>query len=120
MNAIATFRKCTLSDEELIKKIDAAVDGMYDPKTGGSLPTRHIPARPNEDFDLLVGELLIRFSERIEKEKPQVSNSRDWPNEVSFWIMRDNHTFIKLKGTTLKALMNNASEMAKEAPHGML
>ena len=63
MNAIASFRKCTLSNEELIKKIDQLTDSMYDGKDAGKVPARHIPARPNEDYDLLVGELLIRFKE---------------------------------------------------------
>lgn len=29
-----------------------------------SIPPRHIPARPDEDFDLLVGELVVRFLEK--------------------------------------------------------
>lgn len=60
MNAIASFRKCTLSDDELLKRVDEKFDEMY--KTG-KIPTRHIPARPNNDLDLLVGELLLRFTE---------------------------------------------------------
>lgn len=58
MNAIATFRKCTLSDEELIRRVDQLTDEIY---KSGKIPLRHIPARPNDDYDLLVGELLIRF-----------------------------------------------------------
>lgn len=61
MNAIASFRLCTLTDKELIQAIDKHVDSMY--QRGGEIPRRHIPARPNEDFDLLIGELLYRFSE---------------------------------------------------------
>lgn len=60
MNGIATFRLCTLSDKELFRKAEKLVDEMY---TTGKLPSRHIPARPNEDFDLVMGELLIRFLE---------------------------------------------------------
>lgn len=62
MNAISSFRLCTLSDKELLKKIDELTDKMF---TDGKIPTRHIPAEPNNDYDLLIGELLIRFSEAI-------------------------------------------------------
>lgn len=57
MNGIASFRLCTLTDEELLTKIDNITDRMY---LNGEIPTRHIPARPDEDYDLLIGELLIR------------------------------------------------------------
>lgn len=40
--------------------VDKAIDNMY---KSGKTPTRNIPARPNEDFDLIAGELLIRFSD---------------------------------------------------------
>ena len=60
MNAIVSFRECTLTNEELIRKVDKAIDRMYDT---GKVPTRNIPARPNDDFDLIAGELLVRFSE---------------------------------------------------------
>ena len=58
MNTIATFRLCELTDKELSEKIDKHVDDMYKNR---EIPARHIPARPNDDFDLLVGELLLRF-----------------------------------------------------------
>jgi hypothetical protein len=61
MNAIASFRQCTLSDEELIQKLDELTDKMFQEQ---KVPTRHIPARPNSDYDLLVGELLLRLKER--------------------------------------------------------
>jgi hypothetical protein len=61
MNAIATFRKCTLTDKELFEKVDKLTDQVYQNR---EIPARHIPARPNDDYDLLVGELLIRFHER--------------------------------------------------------
>ena len=60
MNAIVSFRKCTLTNEELIQKVDKAIDNMYE---SGKIPTRNIPARPNEDFDLIAGEMIVRFSE---------------------------------------------------------
>lgn len=64
MNTIATFRKCTLSNDELLKKVDQMTDGLFDIKHKSErdrILTRHIPAQPNNDYDLLVGELLIRF-----------------------------------------------------------
>lgn len=61
MNGICQFRKCTLSDDELLKKVDKLTDEMYQI---GKIPTRNIPARPNDDYDLLVGELILRLSER--------------------------------------------------------
>jgi hypothetical protein len=59
MNPIATFRKCTLSDDELLEKVDEQTDNIF---ITGKIPTRHIPARPNDDYDLLVGELILRYS----------------------------------------------------------
>lgn len=60
MNALTSFRLCKLSSHELIEKLDKQTDAMF--KTQ-QLPVRHIPARPNEDYDLLVGELILRFGE---------------------------------------------------------
>ena len=62
MNGIVKFKLCTLTDKELLRKVDTDTDNMY--KTG-KVPDRHIPARPNEDYDLLVGELISRFSKMI-------------------------------------------------------
>ena len=56
------FRLCTLTDEQLANAVAEALEKMYNPPV--SVPTRHIPARPNEDFDLLVGELVVRFCQR--------------------------------------------------------
>lgn len=66
MNSIASFGLCTLSDEELLQKVDATCDNMY---RTGNIPPRHVPARPDSDFDLLVGELLLRFKKLTEKEE---------------------------------------------------
>jgi len=60
MNQIVSFRLCKLSNEDLLKKVDELTDKIY---IDGKIPTRHIPARPDEDYDLLVGELLKRFQE---------------------------------------------------------
>ena len=61
MNTIASFRLCKLSDEELVKRVDKACDKMYQT---GKIPDRHIPARPDDDFDLLLGELIQRFMDK--------------------------------------------------------
>jgi hypothetical protein len=58
MNEIAKFRKCTLTNEQLCAKVDEQIDEMYKTR---QIPCRCIPARPDEDFDLLVGELILRF-----------------------------------------------------------
>jgi len=60
MNGIVSFRLCTLTDEQLIEKIDEVTDNMFREQ---KVPARHIPARPNEDYDLLIGELILRFGE---------------------------------------------------------
>lgn len=69
MNAIVKFRKCTLTDDQLLKAVDNAVDEIYKKAEVGdySPPYRHIPARPNSDFDLLVGELILRFQDLKKK-----------------------------------------------------
>jgi hypothetical protein len=60
MNTITKFRLCTLTDDELLGAIDSATDQMYQT---GKIPDLHIPARPDADFDLIVGELICRFIE---------------------------------------------------------
>jgi|GEM_PF-2708606 len=75
MNAIVKFGLCTLSDHELLRKVDQMTDNIY--KTG-KIPMRHIPARPNDDYDLLVGELVSRYVEMLNKEqKVQVSDTTE-------------------------------------------
>lgn len=68
MNGLLQFKLCTLTDEELIKLVDETTDQMF--KTG-KIPYRHIPARPNEDYDLLVGELIVRYADKIAAIKQQ-------------------------------------------------
>ena len=70
MNAIVSFRQCTLTNEELREKVDEMTDELFDYKHKSKrdrILTRHIPAQPNDDYDLLIGELLVRFLE-MEKE----------------------------------------------------
>ena len=62
MNSISNFRLCTLTDVELLQEIDRQTDKMF---TEQKVPVRHIPAEPNKDYDLLIGELLIRNTEKI-------------------------------------------------------
>lgn len=73
MNTIATFRKCTLTDEELMNEVDRLTDKMYQ---DGRIPDRQIPARPNEDYDILVGELILRFGKLVEAGRDRVAEDR--------------------------------------------
>ena len=61
---IAEFRLCTLSNDQLIKAVADGLIEMYNEPA--KVPSRHIPARPDKDFDLLVAEMIIRFAESIE------------------------------------------------------
>ena len=70
MNGLVSFRLCSLSNEELVDKVDQAIDKMYQDR---QIPLRHIPARPNEDFDLIAGELIYRFMELIQKDKQETT-----------------------------------------------
>ena len=54
------FRLCKLEDKELMQRIADSLNTMYETS---KIPSRHIPAQPDNDFDLLVGELIVRFSE---------------------------------------------------------
>jgi len=60
MNGIVSFRLCKLSDEELCRRVDEGTDEMF---KSGKIPVRHIPAQVDNDYDLLVGELVQRFME---------------------------------------------------------
>ena len=66
MNAIASFRKCTLSNKDLLEKVDVMTDGLFDGRYKSrreQILTLHIPAQPDNDYDLLIGELILRFAE---------------------------------------------------------
>jgi hypothetical protein len=61
---LVQFRKCTLTDKALAEAVAEDLNFMYqEPVT---VPARHIPARPDEDFDLITGELIVRFLEKTE------------------------------------------------------
>ena len=61
---LVQFRKCTIADRDLAEAVVKGMNEMYtDPV---SVPTRQIPARPNEDFDLITGELIVRYLEKTE------------------------------------------------------
>lgn len=62
MNDLSQFRKCTLTDEQLLKAVDTETDKMFEINI---VPKKHIPARPDNDLDLLIGELILRFKEKI-------------------------------------------------------
>lgn len=59
---ICNFRLCTLSDKDLAEKVASGLNRMYE--SPFKVPSRSIPARPNADFDLLVGELIVRNQEK--------------------------------------------------------
>jgi len=63
MNRIVKFSLCTLTDAELLRKVDNKTDKLYQT---GKIPDRHIPARPDDDYDLLVGELVSRFAKLVD------------------------------------------------------
>ena len=63
MNQITTFRLCKLTDKELLDKVDKKTDEIF---IGRVIPRRNVPARPDDDYDLLVGELILRYREKIE------------------------------------------------------
>ena len=69
MNGIVGFRLCTLTDEELVNRVDELTDQMFETN---KFPVRHIPAQPDKDYDLLVGELCQRFFEKIKAEHPDL------------------------------------------------
>ena len=58
------FRKCTLTDKPLAEAVADGLNKMYQQPV--TVPSRHIPARPDEDCDLITGELIVRFLEKTE------------------------------------------------------
>lgn len=62
MNVICNFNLCTLSDSELLEEINKQTDNIF---ISLKIPIRHVPAEPNKDYDLLIGELLKRFKKAI-------------------------------------------------------
>jgi hypothetical protein len=40
--------------------------------------------------------------------------------KFSFWYMHDNHTFTRLKSSTIDEMCKEAFEIGKESPYGML
>ena len=62
------FRKCTLTDRELIEKVDKITDEIYK-SASKRVPPMSIPARPDHDYDLLIGELILRFGGLIKEER---------------------------------------------------
>jgi len=71
MNAISSFRLCKLTNEQLLEKVDLLTDEMF---KNGKIPLRHIPARANDDYDLLIGELILRFHDIFKSQKCTICN----------------------------------------------
>jgi hypothetical protein len=57
---LVQFRLCKLDDKELMEKLAKWLTDIYENKR---IPSRQIPARPDDDFDLLLAELIVRFAE---------------------------------------------------------
>lgn len=53
-----------ISDDEIIDSLEKQLRKMC---VSRKLPIMSIPAKPNEDFDLLLAELLIRFMKKDEE-----------------------------------------------------
>lgn len=48
----------------------------------GKVPVREIPARPNEDYDSLVGELILRFTEFVGMDRKEAVIITDEVNKL--------------------------------------
>ena len=57
---LVQFRFCTLDNKALAELVAEKLNQMYE---NGRVPFRNIPARPDEDFDLVLAELIVRFME---------------------------------------------------------
>lgn len=97
MNRIASFRLCKLSNQELLEKIDKQTDEMFEKQ---QVPIRHIPARPDADYDLLIGELLIRFDKMEVVSKEMLEALENLENDDS---AIPNHAWDKVKEAIQKA-----------------
>lgn len=94
MNSIVKFRKCTLSHKQLIETVDEAVDFMY---LSGKIPDRYIPARPDEDYDLITGELIYRFDKAVElltKAKDETKRTCDSLNIENYDLIQELEAFL--------------------------
>ena len=82
------FRKCTLTDKPLAEAVAAGLNKMYSEPV--AVPSRHIPARPDEDFDLITGELIVRFIEKTDVLKSIRQLDIEHKMETgSFWLPQD-------------------------------
>lgn len=89
MNQIVSFRLCKLTDKELLEKVDTQTDKLFDVKhkhQREGVLTRHIPAKPNEDYDLLIGELLLRFKE---KDKQLLADFYKWVYTIEAGVINE-------------------------------
>lgn len=63
--------KCTLTDLELVEKIEEKVHTMCVTR---KVPTMSIPANLDEDLDLLVTELAVRYLRLLEEKEDYTHN----------------------------------------------
>lgn len=76
---LVQFRLCTLDDKELMLKVATTLANMY---STGDIPSRNIPARPNADFDLLIGELIFRYNELLKILEPFAKHILNDPHSI--------------------------------------
>ena len=71
-------------------------------------------------FNLFKQKEATLFNGKKVKEGDKITLQQDDVMHPSFWFMRDNHTFIKLKGKNAKEVKQHALEVAKENAYGMI
>lgn len=106
MDRVVSFRKCTLTNQQLLNKVDEMTNGLYDVKHKSErdrILTRHIPAKPNSDYDLLIGELVLRFKEMNKAVQGVLKRYNESPGEMHL------PDYIK----NLEKLINQESEDSK-------
>lgn len=77
------MKKCTLNNKELADKVSAEIIEFC--KTGGKSFTMHVPARLNENLDLIVSEMVNRFRDLTEAKPPDAS-ANTLPIQNISWV----------------------------------
>ena len=65
--------ECTLTNYELVEKVNTGISKLC--QTGGKSFTMNVPARLNEDLDLLVSEMSRRFRDMCASQEATTSTS---------------------------------------------
>jgi hypothetical protein len=103
MNRIIGFRSCKLSNTELFDKVDKQTDEIF---KNGNIPQLHVPARPNHDYDLLIGELLLRF---LSMEKENEIFKKDLNTMTA--VKRENATLLAEKIIAIQLLGSDGQKI---------